>query len=92
MAYLSATIVEDHVLYPIHRVNGVVQYAGHVILWETSETTARTIAAALCQSPIVGVEITKSTGFGQPDVPVATIGISFANAEAGAVAIARKPR
>jgi hypothetical protein len=79
--YLSATIVEDHVLYPIHSRDGKVQYAGHVCLWESSETEARTIAAAMCQSPVVGVEIVKSAGFGKDDVPVATIGLSFAQAE-----------
>ena len=80
--YLSAAIVEDYCLYPIHRTNGVVQYAGHVMLWEATELQARNIASGLCQAPIVGVEIVIATKPGEDDIPVVTIGMDFKQAEA----------
>jgi hypothetical protein len=68
----------DHTLYPIHVDGPHVQYAGHVILWNTDEATARTIAAAMCQSPIVGVEIVRQDRkLGSNEEYVATIGKSL---------------
>jgi hypothetical protein len=71
----------SHTLYAIHSDGEHVQYAGHIILWNTSEETAKTIAEAMLIAPIVGVEISYSAGFGQEDTPVAWRGLSFTEAQ-----------
>jgi hypothetical protein len=92
--------MRDHTLYFIHASNGVAQYAGHVILWETSEFMARSIAQAMLdaevtfgettlKSPIVGVEVVRNgdtfvPGVGREDEPVCTLGMTLEEAEASA--------
>jgi hypothetical protein len=81
--YLSAAIVDDFTLYAIHRIDGIVQYAGHISLWDATESQARTIAAGMCQGPIIGVEIERQDRMpGAKATRVATIGIGYADAQA----------
>lgn len=76
---------EDFTLYPIHSDGEHIQHAGHLQLWNTSEVSALALARAMHSSSqcIVGVEVVRCGGFGQPEVPVVTIGLTYQQARYG---------
>jgi hypothetical protein len=75
----------DYTLYPIHSLNGIVQHAGHIILWEATAAEAMSLASSMVgQAHIVGVEIERSNCFGAERTTIVTIGLTLAEAEAQA--------
>lgn len=72
----------DYALYAVHSRGGFVQYAGHLLLWDSTEAEARTIAAGMCRAPIVGVEIAKQDRtIGSVETRVCCIGQSYTEAQ-----------
>lgn len=81
--------MSDYTLYPIHRstryLEPVVQYAGHIILWDQDDLTAVFQIAndMIGKGGIVGVEIERN-GFGTARVSIGVVGLSIDQAQAQA--------
>lgn len=67
-------------LYPIHSDGEHVQYAGHILLWESDEVSANAIARAMLIGPIVGVEVCFTPGLGKEERQINLVGLSYTEA------------